>query len=160
MSHRVILVVVVAAAAALLVPTAAADPPTKEPLGSPDATGRFCPDFDVRLHVTDDKEVIHTFSSGVGLITGVFKVEVTNLTTNETIALNISGPGKFAADGSSLTGYGNWLLFGAAGDLGPDTGPSMTLVSGQLTIEFGPTGIAGIEMHGHIEDLCAALAAG
>ncbi len=159
MIQRAILCGVVAlAAAALLVPSAAADKPIKAPLPAADATGQFCEDFQVRVHVTDNKEVIHIFSSGVSLITGVFKVEVTNVTTGKTLALNISGPGKISADGSTLSAHGRWLLFGEAGQLpGPD--PGMILVSGHSTLQLGPTGIVSMELRGHVEDVCALLAA-
>jgi hypothetical protein len=158
--HRTISCVVLGlAAAALLVPTAAADQPIKEPLPFSDLTGQFCEDFQVLVHATDNKEVIHIFSSGVALITGVLKVEVTNLTTGETLALNISGPGKISPDGSTISGSGRWLLFGEAGQLGPGSGPGMILVAGRLTLALGPAGIESMVLQGHIEDVCAALAA-
>jgi hypothetical protein len=145
-------------AAGLVVPTAAADKPSKEPFPSSDVTGRFCEDFDVLLHVTDDKGTLHVFSSGVALVTGTLKIEVTNLASGKTLALNISGPGKFSADGTTLTGSGRWLLFGEAGEL-PDPGPGMLLTTGQITLGLGPTGITSIETHGTVQDICAALAA-
>jgi hypothetical protein len=156
--ERAILCGVVAlAAAALLAPDAAADPPTKEPLPDTDVTGQFCKAFEVEISTTDNKEVIHVFSSGVGLITGVFKVELTNVATQETLALNISGPGKFSADGSTLNTYGTWLLFGEAGQLpGPD--PGMLLVSGHSTLQLGATGITSISTRGTVTDVCALLA--
>src|SRR3712207_2718525 len=116
MTQRAILCGVVAlAAAALLAPSAAADKPIKEPLPPLEATGQFCPDFQVQIRTTTNKEVMHVFSSGVSLITGALKVEVTNLATGETLALNIPGPGKVSADGTTITGGGPWLIFGEAG---------------------------------------------
>lgn len=158
MIQRAILCGVVAlAAAALLAPSAAADPPTKEPLPDLNATGQFCKDFQVEIRTTANKEVIHLFSSGVGLITGALKVEVTNLTTGKTLALNIPGPGKLSADGGTITGGGPWLLFGEAGQLpGPD--PGMLFTHGHITLELGPAGIASITVRGTVEDVCAALA--
>jgi hypothetical protein len=148
----------VLAVAAAAVPTAVADAPTKEPLPFPDFTGQFCKDFQVRIHATDNNEVLHTFSSGVGLVTGVLKVEVTNLTTGKTLALNISGPGMFSADGASIDGSGRWLLFGEAGQLpGPD--PGMILAVGRLHVTLGPAGITAIDLAGQSEDVCVALAA-
>ena len=146
-------------AAALLAPGAAADKPVREFLPLADATGQFCEDFQVRVHATDNKEYITVFSSGAMLITGVLKVEVTNLETGKTIALNISGPGKFSADGSTLTGGGPWLLFGEAGELGPGSDAGVTYIAGRTTLTFGPAGIETIETLGHTEDICAALAA-
>jgi hypothetical protein len=160
MIHRTILFVVLGlSAAALIVPTAAADQPIKEPVPFVDLTGQFCEDFQVKVQATDNKEVIHIFSSGVALVTGVLKVEVTNLTTGKTLALNISGPGKFSPDGTVLRGTGRWLLFGEAGELGPGSGPGMMLISGQVTLSLGPAGITSISTQGNVEDVCAALAA-
>ena len=145
------------AIAALAVPAAFADPPINEPVPFPPATGQFCEGFMVSIEATENREVLHVFSSGVGLITGTLKVEVTNLSTDKTLELNISGPGTFSPDGT-ITGTGRWLLFGEAGQLpGPD--PGMLLLSGRLGLTLGPAGIAGIESVGHSEDVCAALAA-
>jgi hypothetical protein len=146
------------AIAALAAPAAFADQPMKEPVPFPPATGQFCEGFMVSIEATENREVIHVFSSGVGLITGTLKVEVTNLSTDKTLELNISGPGSFSPDGTSITGTGRWLLFGEAGQLpGPD--PGMMLLSGRLELTLGPAGIAGIESVGQSEDVCAALAA-
>lgn len=145
--------------AALLVPTAAADPPLKVPFASGDITGQFCEDFEVSVHATDDRASLHIFSSGEALITGTLKVEVTNLESGKTLALNISGPGKIAADGGSLRGTGRWLLFGEAGELGPGSDAGMFLVAGQLELDLDEVGlIETVETRGHVEDVCAALA--
>jgi hypothetical protein len=145
------------AAAASFAASAAADRPVKQPVPFPDATGQFCTDFQVEIVATQNKEVVHIFSSGVALVTGVLKVEVTNLSTGKTLALNISGPGKFSADGSTIQARGTWLLFGEAGQLpGPD--PGMLLVSGHTTLNLGPAGIASMTVRGTVEDICAALA--
>ena len=145
------------AAAALLAPAAMAAPPSKEPLPDLNATGQFCKDFQVEIHTTANKEVFHLFTSGVGLITGALKVEVTNLTTDKTLTLNIPGPGKVSADGSTITGGGPWLIFGEAGQLpGPD--PGMFFTHGRITLEIGPTGVTSMSVQGTVEDICAALA--
>ena len=159
--RRAIMCGVLALAAAMFVPTAAAEKPIKEPLPAQDVSGQFCPEFEVSINFTDNKEVIHIFSSGVAMVTGVLKVEVTNLDTDtpKTIRLNISGPGKFSADGSTVTGSGRWLLFGEAGQLGPGAPPGMLLVAGHSTLQIGPSGILSMDLVGHVEDICAALAA-
>jgi hypothetical protein len=155
---RAILYSVIAlAAAAVLAPGAAADPPIMEPVGDLNVTGPFCEGFDVEILTVANKEVSRTFSSGVTLVTGVLKVEVTNLSTGKTLALNISGPGKFSADGSTISARGTWLLFGEAGQLpGPD--PGMFLVSGHTTLTLGPAGITSMTTRGQVQDICAALA--
>jgi hypothetical protein len=145
-----------ASAAVLLVPTAAAEPPDRVPLPFPDATGQFCEDFQVLVHATQNNEVATIFGSGAVLVTGVLKVEVTNLETDETIALNISGPGMFSADGSTISGAGTWLLFGEAGQLpGPD--PGLLLVTGRNSITSGPTGITALSIKGTMVDVCDQL---
>lgn len=161
MIRRLLLAAVLGlAVGALIAPSAAAEKPLKEPLPFDDLTGQFCEDFLVLVHATSNKEVLHLFSSGEALITGVLKVEVTNLETGKTLALNISGPGKFSADGSTLSGSGRWLLFGEPGDFGPGSGSFMTLVAGRLEITFDEEGgVTGLTTQGHVEDICAALAA-
>jgi hypothetical protein len=145
------------AAAALLAPGAGADRPIKEPVGDLNATGPFCEGFDVEIVTTANKEVNHIFSSGVSLVTGVLKVEVTNLSTEKTLALNISGPGKLSADGNTLTGGGPWLIFGEAGVL-PGGDPGMFFTHGQITLTLSPTQITSMTVRGTVVDICAALA--
>lgn len=159
MVHRALVSTVLAlAVAALLVPAAAADKPGKEPLPGGEFTGQFCKDFEVTILVTQNNEVAHIFSSGVVLITGVFKVDVTNLSTDKTLSLNVSGPGKFSADGTTAEVGGTWLLFGEAGQLpGPD--PGILQATGRTVFTLGPNGITSIETSGTTEDICAALAA-
>jgi hypothetical protein len=149
--------VVALAAAALLAPGAGADRPGREPVGDLNATGPFCEGFDVAIVTTSNKEVSQLFTSGVNLVTGVLKVEVTNLTTQETIALNISGPGKVSADGNTLTGGGPWLIFGEAGVL-PGGDPGMFFTHGHITLTLSPTQITSMTVHGTVMDICAALA--
>jgi hypothetical protein len=147
-----------ACVAVVLVPTAAADGPTRDPLPFTDVTGQFCEDFQVLVHATQNKEVATVFSSGAALVTGVLKVEVTNLESGKTLALNISGPGVFSADGTEISGAGTWLLFGEAGQLpGPD--PGLLLVTGRNSLALGPAGITSITVRGTTQDVCAALAA-
>ena len=157
MIKRAILYGVIAlAAAAVLAPGAAADPPISEPVGDLNLTGPFCKGFDVEILTTANKEVNRIFSSGVSLVTGVLKVEVTNLSTGKTLALNISGPGKVSADGSTLTGGGPWLIFGEAGVLpGPD--PGMFFTHGHITLTLSPTQITSMVVRGKVVDICAAL---
>jgi hypothetical protein len=145
------------AAAALLVPIAAADKPLKEPSPFPDATGQYCEDFPVLVHATTNNGSTHVFSSGAVLFTGSLKVEVTNLDTDKTIALNISGPGKISADGATLTGSGPWLFFGEAGFFGPGSPPELSTNSGRFAISLADGSF--ISRVGRTVDLCPLLAA-
>ena len=158
MINRMVLRTLLAAlAAVLLVPTAAADPPSREFAPAADFSGQFCKGFRVGVHVTQNKEYFTVFGSGAALITGVLKVEVTNLSTGKTLALNISGPGTFSPDGSTAAAHGTWMLFGEAGQLpGPD--PGMLLVTGSTSLVFGPVGLTSISVRGKTDDLCAMLA--
>ena len=159
MINRMVLRTLLAAlAAVLLVPTAAADPPTREFAPAADLTGQFCEGFQVHIHVTQNKEYFTSFSSGATLITGVLKVEVTNVSSGKTLALNISGPGTFSADGPTAAAHGTWLLFGEAGQMpGPD--PGMLLATGSTSLVFGPDGLTSITNKGTVRDVCAMLAA-
>jgi hypothetical protein len=80
------------------------------------------------------KEKAITFSTGATIITGHFVDEVTNLSNGKTIRVNASGPGFFAADGSTLTLRGRSLLFGEAGFFGAESPPTLTLASGETVI--------------------------
>ncbi|HET7856095.1 MAG TPA: hypothetical protein VFL41_06520 [Gaiellaceae bacterium] len=158
----VLLVMVAVLGAALaLAPLASADRPIRIVLDDPpDATGQFCEDFEVRVHTTRNNEVLTIFTSGAALVTGALRVEVTNVETDETIGLNIPGPGRFSADGSTLLGTGPWLVFGAEGDLGEDSPPQMNFVTGRLVLTFDETGSVSSfsVLSGRVVDICAALA--
>jgi hypothetical protein len=146
-----------AAAAALFIPTAFADKPVFEPSPFPDATGRYCEDFDVLVHATTNKGRTLVFSSGAVMITGALKVEVTNLDTGKTIALNISGPATISAEGDVLTGTGPWLFFGEAGFFGPGSPAELSTNNGRIEIDLADGSF--ISRIGHSVDLCPVLAA-
>lgn len=158
MINRMVLRTLLAAlAAVLLVPAAAADPPTREFAPAADLTGQFCKGFQVHIHVVQNKEYFTFFSNGATLITGVLKLEVTNVSSGKTLALNVSGPGTFSADGATAAAHGTWLLFGEAGQMpGPD--PGMVLASGSTSLVFGPAGLTSITNNGTMRDVCALLA--
>lgn len=158
---RFILVATVILGVALAAsPLASADRPIREELPATDVTGRFCEDFDVLVHPTRNNEFITIFSSGAAAITGALRVEVTNLETGETIALNIPGPGFLNEDGSQLTGTGPWLLFDEEGGFGQGE-PAQTLyTTGRFVLTFDDEGnITSFSQPHHIVDICAALAA-
>ena len=154
---KAVFAAVTLALAVLLVPVAAADKPGMEPVPFPDATGQFCADFPVLVHATTNREVAHVFSSGAVMLTGSLKVEVTNLQTAKTIALNIPGPGTFTADGSVLVGGGPWLFFGEAGFFGPGSPPELSTNSGRVAISLADGSF--ITRLGHSVQLCPLLAA-
>jgi hypothetical protein len=54
---------------------------------------------------------------------------------------------------------GNSLLLGEAGDFGPGSPPTLQLVSGVVTLTFGPDGaITNVTRVGQTTDLCPILA--
>jgi hypothetical protein len=143
----------------LVVPVALADPPTRTFVPSPTFSGSFCPAFDVQVTAIVNREYAISFSNGATIITGHFVEELTNLTTGKTIQVNASGPLFVTADGSTVTLRGRTLLFGEAGDFGPGSPPTTTLLSGVAVITLGPDGtVTSLTTTGHSEDLCATLA--
>lgn len=144
-----------AVAAVLLAPTALADKPVKEPAPFGEFTGQYCEDFAVRIVATTDQETMKTFSDGSAMITGSLKVDVTNLENGKTIALNISGPATFTADGAMLIGTGRWLFFGEPGFFGRP-GPTLELSIGRFTLDLATETLTS--RNGTVRQLCGALA--
>jgi hypothetical protein len=135
---------------------AAADKPIKEPAPFGEFTGQFCDDFPVRIRETTNRGVSKVFSSGAVITTGTLNVEVTNLETGKTIALNISGPAMFTADGTTLIGPGKWLLFGEPGFFGPGSPAMLETNDGRLVISLVDGTI--VSRVGRRVDLCPLLA--
>jgi hypothetical protein len=158
MCRRVLSVLALLAAIALMsVPVASADKPVIEPAPSADSSGGFCPDFDVLVHPVGDKGKAITFSSGATIISGQLMVELTNLETGKTVAVNISGPVFVSADGSTVTLSGRSLLFGEAGFFGP--GPLLLLTSGPTVVPVDSDGNPlGYSTSGRTVDMCRVLA--
>jgi hypothetical protein len=162
MSRKTLILVATAVlgVALAVAPLASADRPIRVQVPAADASGQFCEDFPVLVHATRNNEFATIFSSGAVLVTGALRVEVTNLDTGETIELNIPGPGFFSPDGSTLIGTGPWLLFGPAGFLGEGSPAGVTFISGRFVLTSDQEGnVTGFAARGHIEDICAALAA-
>ena len=120
-----------------LVPAATAEKPVRAFLETADpfVLEGSCA-FDVKLEVLTNKEFGTAFSDGRFLITGSYKVRLTNLDPGGgSIDVNISGPGDFtfAADGSlTINARGNWLFWFFPGNLGMTSG-SLLLTSGHTT---------------------------
>jgi hypothetical protein len=136
--------------------SALAAPPTRSPAPFPDQVGRYCADFDVLIHADENREVFTAFEDGRGLITGTFKVTLTNLATEKQTSVNASGPVFLASDGSTVTLGGRTLLFGEAGFFGPGSPPTLSLVSGNVVISLLTGEIQSVL--GSVTDLCAVLA--
>ena len=116
--------------------------------------------FDVQVTFVVNKEYALTRSDGVQIITGRLVVEFTNLSTGESIVLNISGP-VFTAVGSSTSLLsGSSVIFYFPGDLGPGTPGALLLTHGPVLGTFGPTGslVSLAQTSASAIDLCARLA--
>jgi hypothetical protein len=114
-----------------------------------ESSGRFA----VLTFTDEDGNLFRTIEPAAG----VFQVQLTNLGTDESLTLNISGPGMFQVyeDGSfSFTTFGPWLV-----------------IRNPVTLEFGlfviqgrrerfeaATGEVTFTFHGHIRNLCTELA--
>ena len=88
--------------------------------------------------------------------TGSAKVQLTNLETGKTIAVNISGPQivKVFGDGSVVIAEeGPWIHHNVPGL------PGIFQSIGRVTITIDADGNVTIDGNGRIVDLCAALAA-
>lgn len=153
-------------AAALVVFTATmagAAPPVREPASPLDQTfdaGQVC-QFPLHLEsIGDDSGTITTFSDGRVLVTGRFFVRATNLSTDESIVVNASGPFvlRFPESGSTLFdvhGPFLWILFPA--DVG---GPGLIATRGHVTAVADPDFVlTKFELSGTSENLCGVLAA-
>jgi hypothetical protein len=140
-----------------LVPSpAAADPPFQERISDPVSLvlpgSDFC-GFDVQAEVEQKFKFI-AFSGNRGTLwtamtVGKIQVVLTNVETEESIALSIPGPGFIDADGNTIVGTGPWVVF--------VPGQLLYLV-GHITFEPGPFGVQPALVRGRSIDLCEVLA--
>ena len=162
--RRGVLAAIALLAAGLLVPAGYAEKPVRIPPGPLSDT--VIPDscaFPVVEHYDTNKEVAKIFSNGVILVTGSFKVTLTNATDpTKSISLNIPGPGNIRAtdDGSPLlTAQGPWVFIFAPGNLGPGAPGALLYTTGKATLLGNPDGTQVFTHdHGTTTDLCALLA--
>jgi hypothetical protein len=156
--------------ALLLTPSVAlADKPTREPAPAfeppPFAAGEVCA-FPVLIEETENKAKALTFIDDSGaplrqIITGKFRVRVTNLATGESLVVNVSGPGFLTfteGELATVTLGGRGLLFLRAGIDVPPAG--IFLLSGRTVLGIGAQGevTSIVSQTGRVQDLCAALA--
>ncbi len=144
----------------------AAGKPDKEPLDAPPvefAAGEVC-DFPLLIEFTANKEQLKTFFDRDGnivreLITGKLRTLITNLTTMETFAANVSGPLKLIpnADGTlTLLGGGPSLLFFFPTDV---TGAGLWLTKGRVRLEFDADfNVYEAALPHNVTDVCELLA--
>jgi hypothetical protein len=138
-------------------------PPTRTPLPASDfVLSDACP-FDVGIHLTEQKEYATTFSNGSFLVTGQFKVELTNVKTGKTVALNIPGSGRYTVseDGTlTINLSGPWLIFWTTGQMGPGTPGGILYTTGRGVLTQTASGLFSfVHNTGTTTDVCALLGA-
>jgi hypothetical protein len=153
MRNLTICIVGLIAALFMLAPTAGADPPTREFVPAGDFTISGSCSFDVSAHVVANNEYGITFANGATLVTGAFKVTLTNATDpTKSITLNIPGPGLYTAPdgGLRLDARGPWVIFY----------PGVLLyAAGNMTLAVSASGeFSFTQQGGTSTDLCAVLA--
>jgi hypothetical protein len=163
MRRLVVFVVVFILAGVALVPAATAEKPVRFFLPAGDMLLDGPCAFPVSLEVLTNKEFGTQFSDGRFLITGSFKVRLTNLDPGGTsMGVNISGPGTFTPTpdgGLKITAWGNWLFWFFPGDLGPQSPGKLVLTSGLTTELFDADGnLVSFTPPPNTRDACAALA--
>ena len=163
MRRLVTLAATVVLAGMALVPAATAEKPVRSflPTGDPFVLEGSCA-FDVRVETLTNKEFGTAFSDGRFLITGSFKVRLTNLDPGGgSIDVNISGPGvfTFAGDGGlTVNARGNWLFWFFPGNLGMTSG-RLLLTSGHTTEVLDAAGApVSFTPARNVTDACVLLA--
>jgi hypothetical protein len=126
--------------------------PIREPLFFEDfVVEDVCP-FPVLLEATANKEYVKVFDDRI-MVNGKLFTRLTNLETQESLELNISGPATISTT-EVLRGRGLLILFSE--DAG---GPGLVLTAGRVELIRGEDGfIANSTTSGRTVDVCAALA--
>lgn len=153
---RLLTVLVAVAVGALGTATAAsADRPIREPLVLDDFVLEGSCAFPVLLEVIANKAHVTVFPDGRLHFNGKLFVRATNLENDESLELNISGPGFITP--TSERGAGRGLLLLRPGEA---LGPGLILVTGRVDIVRAEDGlISGLNIRGSSTDICALLAA-
>jgi hypothetical protein len=116
-----------------------------------------------RHHFPTNDGFITTFSNGKQIITGALVATLTNTETQQSITLNISGPGFIVTDANGVTTFtlrGRSLFFFLPGQLGPGAPGMLILTSGPAALVFDQNGnILSFERtSASVQELCPLLA--
>jgi hypothetical protein len=142
-----------------------AEKPVREPLPSESFVTSDACEFDVYFEVFTSRSFITTFFDTDGnptrmLITGALKGQLTNLSNNKSMDVNVSGPGRVILneDGTETWYSGGTWFLGLYPEDAPDFQPRAFLYSGKMVLEIGGGNITSITLAGgHLVDVCAAL---
>jgi hypothetical protein len=120
-----------------------------------------CPSFDVLFAPQAGRPnngKIITFANGSTISTGAVFVTATNLTSNKSINLNISGPGQLSVSDNTFTVLGPSLDIGFQ-DLGSADLPSVAFVKGPVVLQFDNFGkVISVTHNGASpQDVCQSL---
>lgn len=140
-----------------------ADKPTRFPLGPVSGTLEgVCP-FAVGITELQNSQVVTIFSDGRTIITGGFKLRLTNLTTGE--FRDVNAPGKVTLipnpDGTLTTvGTGRTLFYFLPGELGPGEPGAFFYLSGRIVEVTTPdySQFFSVQHEGTTENLCVTMA--
>jgi hypothetical protein len=150
--------------ALVAVGSAWADKPTRAPIGPANGILEGVCSFPVEATELQNSQVITTFSDGRTIITGGFKLRLTNLITGTSRDFN--APGKITlipnADGTLTTiGTGRTLFFFFPGNLGPGEPGAFWYSSGRIVEVTTPDYSEFFSVRhdgGTQENLCETLA--
>ena len=125
------------------------------------AAGEVC-DFDLEIAIVLDTGHTITFPESDGsqrvILGGNLVTTVTNLETDASVTLNISGPGKqlFHGDVLSISGGGPWLIWTFPGDAG---GAGIWYTKGYvaLEIDLNSGAVPSISLPHNSIDVCQLL---
>ena len=145
-----------------LVPAATAEKPLRSFLPADDFVFSGGCTFDIGVDFVANNEFQTVFSDGHFLVTGVLKVEFTNLSDpSKSMEANISGPGVFTPTpdgGIVIKAEGPWFFFFFPGDLGPGSPGVALLTRGLSILVIDGSGNASFTPARNTTDLCVALA--
>lgn len=119
-----------------------------------------CPSFDVYVapqagRPNNGKTI--TFANGSTIGHGATFVTATNLTTNKSINLNISGPAQFSVTDNTFTAFGAILGFLPPNLVPPDL-PAISFAHGKIVLQFDNAGnIVSITFTGTAQNICELL---
>jgi hypothetical protein len=140
---------------------ATASPPTRTPAPSADTIISGACSFDVGSHFTSQKEYAITFGDGSFIITGQFKVELTNEASGAVMSFNIPGPGRYTVSNAGVLTIqleGPWLLFWGAGQMRGSTSGGFLYTTGRGVFTVYPDNTVTLTHDsGTTTDVCKAL---